>query len=339
MDGERKIIISWTEGFIDRDNKIVKEFQTTFHSAFWELYLHHLFVQLGFTIDYSENRPDFIIKSPTTIMIEAVVSNIKEKGRSESTRSEEDFLGNLIPPHHQRDFVECMDEAITRYANSIKVKAGKINSEYRNLAWVGKESPFVIALGSFSQVNYGREFYYPMFALLYGLYYHPFKREYFPLDYIKKPGSKNAQIPLSLFDDPELANVSAILFSCTVTLGKLTSLSKSINNSPLNLNTVLLIRQESKPPHFWFQDVSETDPELHSDGLFVFHNPNAKVKLPSEVFEQSCALQIMSDGGDHLKIYGNRSPIFSRINQPTQFLPPEIKKIVIESTFDLFNNS
>lgn len=39
----RDLLQSWTEGFIDRDNKIVKEFQTTFNSSFWNyIYLMYL---------------------------------------------------------------------------------------------------------------------------------------------------------------------------------------------------------------------------------------------------------------------------------------------------------
>ena len=40
---KRDILLQWTEGFIDRDNKIIKEFQTSFHSAFWEFYLFNYF--------------------------------------------------------------------------------------------------------------------------------------------------------------------------------------------------------------------------------------------------------------------------------------------------------
>jgi hypothetical protein len=337
MDGERKIITSWTEGFIDRDNKIVEEFQKTFHSAFWEFYLHHLFMERGFTIDYSKNRPDFIITDPVRMAVEAVVSNIKQDGRDESTRNEWDLFGNLTPPHQQNDFVENMNEAITRYSNAIHTKVKKLNTEYLKLDWVEKGTPFVIALSSYSQVNYGREFYYPMFALLYGLYFDPHRKEYLPQDFILKPGS-NAQIKLGLFDEPEMEEVSAIIFSCTVTLGKLTSLSKSSNNSELNFNTVLLIREESKPPHYWFQEVSEESPELHSDGLFVFHNPKAKVKLPFEMFSDSCALQVISDGGDYLQVLGHREPIYSRFNLPSLLLPFEVKKAIIEETFERFNN-
>ena len=39
---ERHLVSNWTEGFVDRDEKIIKEFQTTFHSSFWEFYLFAL---------------------------------------------------------------------------------------------------------------------------------------------------------------------------------------------------------------------------------------------------------------------------------------------------------
>lgn len=336
MDGERKILSEWTEGFVDRDNKIVKQFQTTFHSAFWEFYLFRLFKDLGFGIDFSKNRPDFIITDPLQIFIEGVVSNVKAGGRDESSRNAIDILANLDPPHLQSDFRTNMDEAIVRYANAITEKASKIRNDYTKLQHVNTDAPFIIALSSYSQVNYGREFYHPMVALLYGMYYDPADRSYKITDSITKPGSAS-QIPLNIFESSDLEQVSAVLFSCTVTVGKLTSLSKSVNNSPLNMNTVLLIREESKAPHYWFQEVSEESPELHSDGLFVFHNPKAKNKLPEDIFSSSCALQVkLTDGG--LQFYGNREPIYSRLSLPSLLLPFELKRTLIEEAFARLNS-
>lgn len=37
MEAERKVLESWSEGFIDRDGKFIKEFQRTFESSMWEL--------------------------------------------------------------------------------------------------------------------------------------------------------------------------------------------------------------------------------------------------------------------------------------------------------------
>jgi hypothetical protein len=33
------VLNDWARGFEDRDGKFVQEFQTTFNSSFWELYL------------------------------------------------------------------------------------------------------------------------------------------------------------------------------------------------------------------------------------------------------------------------------------------------------------
>lgn len=33
------VLNEWAKGFVDRDGKFVEEFQTTFNSSFWELYV------------------------------------------------------------------------------------------------------------------------------------------------------------------------------------------------------------------------------------------------------------------------------------------------------------
>lgn len=73
------------------------EFQTTFHSCFWEFYLYALFGQMGFTLNQSYNRPDFIIERPHQLYIEAVVANISKCGSNESQRNAENILSMVSP--------------------------------------------------------------------------------------------------------------------------------------------------------------------------------------------------------------------------------------------------
>ncbi|AXI08430.1 hypothetical protein CUC15_05640 [Oceanobacillus zhaokaii] len=76
----KNVIQDWSEGFEDRDNKIIKEFQTTFHSSFWEIYLYAVFKKLDYFIDMSVSRPDFILyKNNQKVLIEATTANIKKK--------------------------------------------------------------------------------------------------------------------------------------------------------------------------------------------------------------------------------------------------------------------
>ncbi|MEN2399336.1 hypothetical protein GKZ90_0006080 [Flavobacterium sp. MC2016-06] len=310
--GERNVLTNWTDGFIDRDNKIIKEFQTTFHSSFWEFYLFRVFKELDFEIDFTKDRPDFIINYPEKFFIEAVVSNIKKEGRDEETRNAEDVSSMIVPPHKQSDFHEVMDEAIVRNSNAILSKSEKYINKYINCDWVDSDKPFVIALSSFDQVNYGREHFYPMLALLYGHYFHPKLDDYESKESILKLGT-NSSIPLGLFKDESYEHISAIIFSCTVTLGKLTSLSISNGESDVQLNGVINVRHDYEYPHYKPQVVTMDNPEYLSDSLFIFHNPLAKNKLNPEIFKNSNVIQVIPKNGQ-LSFEGENTPIYSRLN-------------------------
>ncbi|MRX46711.1 MULTISPECIES: hypothetical protein [Bacteroidota] len=314
LDGERKVVTSWTESFVDRDNKIVKEFQTTFHSSFWEFYLHKVFKEAGFVIDFSQDRPDFIIKSPIDLNIEAVVSNIRQGGKGEENRNMDNILSMLEPPHLQENYNEFLDEAIVRNSNAILSKSKKYVNEYANCEWVDQETPFVIALSSYGQIDYGREYYYPLLALLYGLYFIPSKNGFSTVTEITKPNTTST-IPVGLFNDNSFEHISAVIFSCTTTLGKLTSLSISQSLSSLQLNTVLNIRQDYELPIYKTQMVDPDNPEELSDGLFIFHNPFAKKKISKEIFAATNILQLTFEDRV-LAAEGENLPIVARLNMP-----------------------
>lgn len=328
---EKKILQAWTDGFIDRDNKIIKEFQTTFHSSFWEFYLFSVFNELGLKIDFTKDRPDFIISEPEKIYIEAVVSNIKKEGRGEETRNCDDVSSMIVPPHKQNDFYEVLNEAIVRNSNAILGKSKKYLEKYIKCKWVDINNPFVIAISSYGQVNYGREYIYPMMALLYGLYFHPKLDKYEIKESILKPDT-NSAIPLGIFKDNSYEHISAIIYSCTVTLGKLTSLSISNGESDFQQNGVLNIRHDYEYPHFKVQIVSEDNPEYLSDSLFIFHNPFAKNKLSPKIFEKSNAIQIIPQNED-LRFEGENKPIYSRLNT----LKPMINDFFIDLISEDFN--
>jgi len=46
-DFARRVLLSWADGFVDRDAKFIKEFQTSFNSSFWELYLFCMLKRVG----------------------------------------------------------------------------------------------------------------------------------------------------------------------------------------------------------------------------------------------------------------------------------------------------
>ena len=152
-------------------------------------------------------------------------------------------------------------------------------------------------------------------ALLYGRVYNNEINTYHNQKEIYKPGT-DSKIPIGLFLKEEYSEVSAIIFSCTTTLGKLTSLA--ISNGNLNPNGVITIRQDDEFPTYKIHEVSKETPEYLSDGLFIFHNPLAKNPLPKDLFNKTNAVNItfdISTGGSERR--ANNLLLVSRLNLVT----------------------
>jgi len=334
LQGERVIVESWGKGFVDRDGKFVKEFQSTFHSSLFELYLFALLNAQGMTVDMTRSRPDFLVTAPYPIVIEAVTSGIRADGRPEDKRDFEDVISMFTPPWKSDDFKEHLVESIVRYSNAICKKALKYDTSYSNLAWVAADAPYVIALGSFSQVNYGREYHYAIVALLFGSMFDAETRQNSLVKSITKPGTESP-IDLNLFAKEEFRHVSAVLFTCTLTLGKLTSMSISAGNPSMNL--VTLIRQDYEEPLFKLQEVSMESPEDLFDGLFVLHNPNAANPLPISAFANTNAIHIRQiDGGYSFE--GENLPLVARLNLSRAVATPELMRGIGVEAFMDFND-
>lgn len=326
--GAKEVLLFWVEGFEDRDNKITKEFQTTFHSSFWEFYLFSVFKELGWEVDFNHNRPDFIVKSPFEIYFEAVVSEIKVTGTPEVKRTPEDTLDMLKPISTKSEFSRIIDEAISRHSNSINSKykkyvgytdkKGRHKQGYNQLSWIDKEKPFVIALGSYDQISYGREYIYSMMALLYGLYYNPENNTYSKISTIVKPDT-NSDIPVGIFTNEKFSNISAIVFCNTLTLGKLSSMSKS---KQADMAYVVNVRHDDEVPHYKIHEVSVEYPELLLDGLYVFHNPHAKNPMDFDKVKATGLLQYFhTDRG--VSAEGSHCPIVARLALPQLVLPKQ----------------
>lgn len=331
---ERQILENWAEGFKDRDGKFAIEFQSTFHSSFFELYLFSLLKAQGMTVDMTRSRPDFLVTAPDQIVIEAVTANIKKDGRPEDDRDFDDIISMFTPPWKNADFEEHLAESIVRYSNSLCKKARKYHESYAQLQWVSANSPYVIAMGSFSQVNYGREYHYAIVALLFGAMFDARTRKYTTARSINKPGT-DSSIDLNLFAKDEFRHVSAVLFTCTLTLGKLTSMAISEGSPSMNL--VTLIRQDYEEPLFKLQEVSMESKEDLFDGLFVLHNPNATSPLPACAFSETNAIHIRKVDGGHT-FEGENLPLVARLNLSRTTVTPDIMRQIGLRAFMSFND-
>lgn len=298
-----KVINSWKIGFEDRDNKFVKEFQTTFNTAFWELYLHACFRNMGFKIEYSYSSPDFVIetrKNNMPIIIEAVSTRHAEGDRPEHDRINaiESLLENSNFDHESLhgDIIQIATE---RIANSIMTKVNKYQKQYSKLNHV-KGKPFILAIGAFEQNFFYNQGTGAIEKVLYGLDKAEYRGNtpYFEyVDHIikRKNGKK---IPIGLFNNAELSCISGILFSSVTSIGKVRALSQR-KHDHIFINTYTY-------NDYGQNGIFNTHPhkkynERLLDGMLLYLNPYADIPLDPKEFDNSNIAKIYNNDKREIK--------------------------------------
>jgi hypothetical protein len=313
---ERELLEDWITRFIikDGETKTIKQFQSSYHSMAWEVYLNELIISSGGTIDNKVSSPDFFIhKDGKNASIEAVVANISPKyGIPETERTISDIYG-------ENDYSSILNESIIRLLSAITYKSDKYYKTYNNNEKVNNR-PYVIALSDHAQINSGQSSCFPLLAILFNAYYDPddkenlkilgydnFDREYkYKEHHIKANGEP---LELGLFSTEKYKHISAIIYSCTMTLGKLTSLSKD-HFSP---KFIIIEREEFKKIRY-----SDSSPdETLSDGIFIFHNPYAERPFSEHFINGDGVTNIYLDKDDDdemikIKTIGDYSPLIRR---------------------------
>ena len=111
-EAERKVLLEWVMGFKDRDNKFIKEFQATFQSSMWELYIYAVLKEVGVNVNMDNQSPDFLCsKNVSEFCIEATIA-APEQG-------EDQPYGNEIPDIMLNGQDEFNRDAIVRICNSV----------------------------------------------------------------------------------------------------------------------------------------------------------------------------------------------------------------------------
>lgn len=269
----------FSKDFTDRDGKIVKEFQTTFNSAFWEIYLHRLFSDLGYEIVTGYSRPDFLLKSGNNeLAVEAVIANNACGAPAESSEA-----GRPTPENLKKvDLFELNKNAILRYCTSIVSKYKKYDKEYRELEQFS-DKPFIIALGSYDQPAFFLENDRAILPVLYGLYVDEQNKfdgelayQFGPAPVKKMSTLKNkngSDVPLGLFANSDMKEVSAVLFSCLATLNKVRIFQSENENYKVFFHSGYANEHNE-----FYHKISSLEDKIETieDGLYVFHNPYAE---------------------------------------------------------------
>lgn len=280
---ERKVLESWAAELLQRDgnDKFIKEFQTTFNSCFWEMYLNALFKFWNISIDYSKVHPDFVIQDYGGICIEAVIASNEETGIPEYVNAGKKFDPSLLPHFmNRKNYEEFLRKSIIRLSNSLLNKLNRYNESYEKESFV-KGKPYIIAIAPFDRPGFWLQQEEPLLELLYG-YKTNWGIDGYSVNKVSSVQKDNgAEIILGIFDDFHWENVSGIIFSHTATFSKVQALSESRN---CGQNFFYSRYQEGKDKPLSGFLPKEKYKESVDDGIELFLNPNAKNPLPQEFF-------------------------------------------------------
>jgi hypothetical protein len=279
-DGARKLFEQWAAGFVDRDGKFVQEFQVSFNSAFWEIYLYAVLKEMGKAVDFDYASPDFVVTSEPTFCMEAATAQAPEGGTPEWQTPLEDFWGSL----HSLSRAPLVDQATVRLANTLTSKHRGYLERYSKLAHV-QGKPFILAIAPFEQPFFYTQLNQAIMRTIFGFDYSrkdPATGQTIDqfMQSIKKPNG--SPIPLAYFTNPGMAEISAVIFSSTATVGKLQALSM-IEEGSITLVQTLRFNAASRGIR---QEVREGRAHKESlfDGLSVFYNPYSAYAVPKALF-------------------------------------------------------
>jgi hypothetical protein len=296
---------------------MVQEFQLSFNSPFWEVYLYATFRDYGFAFDWSHPAPDFSLsRDGKSLVVEAVTANA-----AQGKPNEWDGMEWLVdgPSRATFDIGALNREAMVRIANAIHGKARKFTDSYAKLPHVAGK-PFVLALAPFEQPRFNLQYNRPIMSVLYDHYVDEpaFLRNpaEFPngpptrhLGFVKK--DNGADIELGLFNDDRMREISAVVFSCVATWGKVSSMTPQTPEHRTILRTIWGGTPDGRPVQR--MGMADEIGETLSDGLQVFHNPFALRPLDPEVFRRRGVVQVFgSDARNGLSIEGLEHSLMQR---------------------------
>lgn len=259
--GIRKVISEWADGFVDRDGKFVKEFQTTFNSCFWELYMYAVFKELNIAIDFKFNAPDFV-SSNHHLIIEATSANHAHDDVPEWEKT--------IPGITAGDSFEVFKHSAIRLSNAFLAKINKYRTSYSKLNHV-QDKPYIIAISNYTRQDFNLQGDVPMQWLLY--------------DVLEKKSLNKANgssVGLGLFLNDAFADVSAVLYSSLATTGKARILAGDRGDITCHAirikNNIMPIKIEANIAQYR---------ESLTDGLRLFINPYARNPIKLDDFINS----------------------------------------------------
>ena len=282
--------------FVDIDGNFIEQFQSSgFDARLWELYLNTYLNEEQLFFDREHHAPDFIVKKyGKQVAIEAVIVGRKSDNPPSLFQGEPKLL------HPSEIEEKHKDEMPIKFGSPL---FSKLKKEYWKLGHV-EGNPLVFAIADFHDDQSMQWSSNALINYIYGVK-HDFSHDkdgnlVISALKIEKHQVGDKAIPSGYFFQPDVENVSAVLFSSSGTISKFNRIGRQAGFGPDN---IIMHRfgthhnhdpNASLPKQFAYQVTTESN-ETWGEGLSMFHNPNAEHPVPEGLFP-SIAHHYYDDG-------------------------------------------
>lgn len=269
--------------FLDTDGNFVQQFQTDgFDARLWEIYLFGFLTEAGFVMDRSHSRPDFLAwQNGDAICLEAVTVGPSNEGP----------LADIKSPESGEDMVQFQ-------RNYMPIKFGSpLISKLRKCYWKlphVRERPLILAIQDF---HLFASMIWTSSALpgyLYGQHSTWWFDEsnilHIDHEAVTHHRFGEKEIPSGFFAQPNAEHISGVLFSNSATLSKFNRMGYLAG---FGSRRVKMVRQGTcvnpdpnadRPKEFTECVHDPHYTETWSEGLSLFHNPQALHPVEPEMF-------------------------------------------------------
>jgi hypothetical protein len=253
--------------FEDPDGNFIQQFQSTgFDARIWEIYLYAVFTEMGYAIDRTHSTPDFHCRGlHGNFFVEATTLGIAPETPQLTKDNHDAYLDEYVP---------------IRFSSALHEKVKK---RYWTQSHVAGH-PFVIAIQDFHALGAMAWTAESLPEYLYGL-----RQRVQDGKSISEPIVShrwgNKEIASNFFSQPETENISAVIANPSGTIAKFKRMGFLTGFGDRNLKILrrgMAFQNAPFATPFSSDVTADSYTETWSEGLAVYHNPNAAIPLPPE---------------------------------------------------------
>ena len=222
------------------------------------------------------------------------MAELRKSGEAVTVGRKSDNPPRLFKPH---DLTEKYVDVREEHKNAMPIRFGsslfsKLQKKYWELPHM-KGCPLVLAIADFHDDHSMTWSSTALINYLYGVKHdHHYDEDgslvISPI-HIETHSIGDKEIPSGYFFQPDTENISAVLFSANGTISKFNRMGRQAG---FKHPDVRMIRfgschdhdEDASLPNMFRYEIDETCTETWAEGVTIFHNPNARLPVPEQLF-------------------------------------------------------